>query len=102
MTLRKKLAAAALAVGIVTTGTIATAPAAQAYSAVDFRISRMYYASPFCWASVWIDYNWWEESWLGGSHRDYRAFYMDSEGDRGIYFCGIIRNDYILYPWSRG
>lgn len=36
------------------------------------------------------DYNWWEESWAGGSHRDYRVFvgqYRDPSMDafcRGI------------------
>lgn len=99
--MKRKLAALLLALGISVGAGVVVAPAAQAYSAMDFRISRMYYASPFCWASVWIDYNWYEESWFGGSHRDYRAFYMDSDGDRGIYFCGNIRDNYILYPWSR-
>lgn len=29
------------------------------------------YQNGWCNNRYFVDYNWWEESWMGGSHRDY-------------------------------
>lgn len=63
--------------GLVTTGSAVAADPASAYT--DSKCYKQYDRKPFSYElvyplqwrySCWRDYNWWEESWMGGSHRD--------------------------------
>lgn len=77
-------------------------PSANAYTQSSPVFSRMYYASPYCYLSVWIDYTTWEESWLGGSHVDHREFYKTSTGSRALYTCpSYVPLGYVLGVYSR-
>lgn len=62
--------------GIVTFAGTVTASPAEAYTDYDCKIVRVtdwkgdsYWPYPTK-KSCWRDYNWWEESFLGGMHRD--------------------------------
>lgn len=64
--MKRRLAAALLAAGLVSGSAAAAAPA-QAYSYTDCRPAYGDYRyGEWCWQ----DYDWWEESWFGGSNID--------------------------------
>jgi hypothetical protein len=98
--MKKKLTALLVALGLAAGIGVIGAPAANAYTLTAYKVSRMYYASPYCYASVWVDYNWFEESWAGGSHRDYRSFYTNADGSRTLYNCGNTPLGYILNEFT--
>ena len=54
-------------------GGLFVAPVATAEKAEAYTASSCYSYYEYGWQKVtmcWIDYNWWEESWMGGSRRD--------------------------------
>jgi hypothetical protein len=76
----KKLAAkvAILSVALLAWGGV-IAPSSQAlnvYTTKSYFCINGGYSYATGWYNVWriYDYNSWEESWLGGSHRDYKVF----------------------------
>ena len=79
MKIRKFLASAALAFGVVA-GTTVVAPVAVAQPAQAYTTTGCYtyYKQNIGtytwtkWTSCYFDYTWWEESWFGGSHVDGR------------------------------
>lgn len=97
----RKVMTALAVMAMTMTGLVAVAPAAHAWTAHDYRVSRQFYASVYCYHSVWIDFNWWEESWAGGSHKDYRSFYKNPNGTRQLVNCGNTPINYVLNQWTR-
>jgi hypothetical protein len=79
--LRKSVAVAALAGMLaVTGGTVAQVATAENSKAQAYSYTQgpqkwqndRYYSGGRAYCGVWayVDYDWWEESWFGGSHRD--------------------------------
>ena len=65
---RKALMSAGVALALMFGGTVLTAPAAQAAT-----YSQYYtYSNGVCYVYQWVDYNWWEETFLG--YRDHSQF----------------------------
>lgn len=78
---RKRLAAVGLMATGITLGTTIIAPVANATPAHAVTKSSCYYTYLLTGTypgtrvySCYYDYNWWEESWAGGSHRDGRYY----------------------------
>lgn len=78
--IKSKIAAMSLGViaatGALTFGSALAAPSAEAYTDYDCKTVRLtdwkgdsYWPYPVK-KSCWRDYNWWEESFLGGLHKD--------------------------------
>lgn len=77
----KRLAAIGLTAAGITLGTTVIAPVANATPAhaVTTSSCRITYIPNGTYPglkvqSCYYDYNWWEESWMGGSHRDGRYY----------------------------
>lgn len=72
MKLRNRIAAGALAVGALTVGFSTAGQVATTQDSADAATQSGCYRWNSTYISCWVDYNWYEESWWGGSHRDQR------------------------------
>lgn len=66
--IKKTIASLGVTAGMLMGGALIAAPGAQAVTyGSPYKVQT---GGTYCPVFMYYDYNWWEESWFGGSHRD--------------------------------